>query len=329
MKEKIILDCDPGHDDAIALLLAAHHPQLELLAVTTVAGNQAVEKTSRNALKVCSLAGLHHIPVARGMEKPLVRAPGFAADIHGETGLDGPDMPEPVMSLVRMHAVDLLIDLLLRAEEPITLVATGPLTNIATALERSPHIARNIKAISIMGGAIGLGNVTPAAEFNIWFDPEAAQKVFQCGRPITMVPLEVTHQALATKEIMRRLRSSGRRVANFAADLLAFFADTYEQVFGFSAPPSMIPVLLPPSSIQPSSKATISALRLRLEGSGALAAPSAMSTVRSNSHPMPASATASTSPTSGTSPLTLSLPMSESIRRSDGISPSTPPLPFN
>ncbi|EFH85476.1 nucleoside hydrolase [Ktedonobacter racemifer] len=237
MKEKIILDCDPGHDDAIALLLAAHHPQLELLAVTTVAGNQAVEKTSRNALKVCSLAGLHHIPVARGMEKPLVRAPGFAADIHGETGLDGPDIPEPVMSLVSMHAVDLLIDLLLRAEEPITLVATGPLTNIATALEREPHIARNIKAISIMGGAIGLGNVTPAAEFNIWFDPEAAQKVFQCGRPITMIPLEVTHQALATKEIMRRLRSSGRRVANFAADLLAFFADTYEQVFGFSAPP--------------------------------------------------------------------------------------------
>lgn len=237
MKHKIILDCDPGHDDVIALLLAAHHPQIELLAITTVAGNQAVEKTARNALKVCSLAGIRDIPIARGMEKPLTREPEYAADIHGESGLDGPDIPEPDLVLAPQHAVDLIIDLLQRSEGDITLVATGPLTNIATVLERAPHLAQKIKAISIMGGAIGVGNTTPAAEFNIKFDPEAAQRVFLSGCSITLIPLEVTHQALATPEIIQRLRGSQRHVANFAADLLLYFAETYKQVFGFAAPP--------------------------------------------------------------------------------------------
>src|SRR6266536_1025844 len=218
MKHKIILDCDPGHDDAIALLLAAHHPDIELLAVTTVAGNQALEKTSRNALKVCSLANIRSVPVARGMDRPMLRPPRYATDIHGETGLDGPDIPEPDIELVPQHGVDLLIDL-------------------ATAMRREPAIVPKIKAISLMGGAIGVGNTTPAAEFNIWFDPEAASIVFNCGRPITMAPLEVTHQALATDEVLQRLRSSGRRVASFAADLLVFFAETYLRVFGFTAPP--------------------------------------------------------------------------------------------
>jgi inosine-uridine nucleoside N-ribohydrolase len=237
MKHKIILDCDPGHDDAIAILLAAHHPAIELLAITTVVGNQTVTKTANNALKVCSLANIRTVPIAKGMDRPLFRSSHYAAHIHGESGLDGPNVPEPQLQLVPQHAVDLLIDLLLHSDGDITLVPTGPLTNIAMAMLREPAIIPKIQAISLMGGAIGLGNITPAAEFNIWADPEAASIVFQCGRPVTMVPLEVTHRALATEQIIARLRATNRTVANFAADLLIFFADRYRTVFGFTAPP--------------------------------------------------------------------------------------------
>jgi inosine-uridine nucleoside N-ribohydrolase len=237
MKHKIILDCDPGHDDAIAILLAAHHPAIDLLAITTVAGNQSVDKTSLNALKICSLANIRHVPIARGMERPLIRPARYAADIHGASGLDGPHIPAPDIALTSQHAVDLIIDILMASSDEVTLVPTGPLTNIAAAIRREPAIVPRIKAISLMGGAIGLGNTTPAAEFNIWCDPEAAAVVFACGRPVTMVPLEVTHQALATDDILSRLRESGRTVANVVADLLVFFADTYRNVFGFSSPP--------------------------------------------------------------------------------------------
>jgi inosine-uridine nucleoside N-ribohydrolase len=237
MKHKIILDCDPGHDDAIAILLAAHHPAIELLAITTVAGNQTVTKTANNALKVCSLANIRTVPIAQGMDRPLFRSPHYAAHIHGESGLDGPNIPAPQLQLVSQHAVDLLIDLLLHSDSDITLVATGPLTNIAMAMLREPAIVPKIQAISLMGGALGLGNITPAAEFNIWTDPEAASIVFQCGRPVTMVPLEVTHRALATDQIIARLRATNRTITNFAADLLIFFADRYRTVFGFAAPP--------------------------------------------------------------------------------------------
>jgi inosine-uridine nucleoside N-ribohydrolase len=237
MKHKIILDCDPGHDDAIALLLAAHHPAIDLLAITTVAGNQSVEKTSLNALKICSLANIRHVPIARGMDRPLLRPARYAENIHGTSGLDGPHIPEPDLALTSQHAVDLIIDLVMGSTGDITLVPTGPLTNIAAAMRREPEIISRIKAISLMGGAIGLGNTTPAAEFNIWCDPEAAAIVFGCGCPITMVPLEVTHQALATEDIVQGLRASGRAVASVVADLLVFFAETYHNVFGFSAPP--------------------------------------------------------------------------------------------
>jgi len=237
MKHKIILDCDPGHDDAIASLVAAHHPDIELLAITTVAGNQSIEKTTLNALKVCSLANIRSVPIAMGMDRPLVRPAKHAPDIHGQSGMDGPHIPEPTIELAPQHGVDLLIDLLLTSDGYITLVPTGPLTNIATAMRREPAILPRIKAISLMGGAIGLGNRVPAAEFNIWADPEAAAIVFSCGRPITMCPLEVTHQALATDEVLGRLRAANRPVATFAADLLAFFGDTYRNVFGFPAPP--------------------------------------------------------------------------------------------
>jgi len=237
MKHKIILDCDPGHDDAIAILVAAHHPDIELLAITTVAGNQSIEKTTLNALKVCSLANIRDVPIAMGMDRPLVRPAKHAPDIHGQSGMDGPHIPEPTIELAPQYGIDLLIDLLLDSDGDITLVPTGPLTNIATAMRREPAILPRIKAISLMGGAIGLGNRVPAAEFNIWADPEAAAIVFGCGRPITMCPLEVTHQALATDEVLGRLRAANRPVATFAADLLAFFGDTYRNVFGFPAPP--------------------------------------------------------------------------------------------
>src|SRR2546426_3934902 len=230
MKQRIIIDCDPGHDDAIAILLAARHPAIDLLAITTVAGNQSIEKTTRNALKVCSLGGIRDVPIAMGMGRPLVRPAKYAADIHGESGLDGPHIPEPTVELARQHAVDLLIDLLMGSDGDITLVPTGPLTNVAAAIRQQPAIIPKIKAISLMGGAMGLGNVTPAAEFNIHTDPEAAAIVFGCGRPITMVPLEVTHQALATSDIITRLRAAQLPVATFAADLLVFFAGTYHKV---------------------------------------------------------------------------------------------------
>src|SRR6266567_1555346 len=237
MKHKIILDCDPGHDDAIAILLAAHHPDIDLLAITTVAGNQSLDKTTLNALKVCSLANIRNVPVARGMDRPLVRPASHAPNIHGESGMDGPNIPEPDIELAHQHGVDLLIDLLMNSDGDITLVPTGPLTNIATAIRREPAILPKIKAISLMGGAIGVGNRMAAAEFNIWADPEAAAIVFDCGRPITMSPLEVTHQALATSEVLDRLRAANRPVASFAADLLIFFGGTYRNVFGFPSPP--------------------------------------------------------------------------------------------
>ncbi len=237
MNHKIILDCDPGHDDAIAILLAAHHPDIDLLAITTVAGNQSLDKTTLNALKVCSLANIRDVPVARGMDRPLVRPARHAANIHGESGMDGPDIPEPNIEPVAQHGVDLLIDLLMNSDGDITIVPTGPLTNIATAIRREPAILPRIKAISLMGGAIGVGNRMPGAEFNIWADPEAAAIVFECGRPLTMSPLEVTHQALATGEVLDRLRAANRPVASFAADLLIFFGGTYRKVFGFPAPP--------------------------------------------------------------------------------------------
>ena len=236
-QRRIILDCDPGHDDAIAILLAARAPQLKLEAITTVAGNQTVEKTARNALKVCSLAGIRDVPVAAGMDRPLVQRQYLAPEIHGESGLDGPSIPEPTLELAPMHAVDLLIDRLMSSEGDLTIVATGPLTNVATALRREPRIVPKIERIVLMGGAIGLGNWTPAAEFNIYVDPEAASIVFSSGCPITMVGLEVTHRAQATSLVRQRIRALNNPVALLVDELLEYFAETYRTVFGFPAPP--------------------------------------------------------------------------------------------
>jgi inosine-uridine nucleoside N-ribohydrolase len=229
MSTPVLLDCDPGHDDAIALLLALGSPELELLGVTTVAGNQTVEKTTANAIRVLELAGVE-VPVAAGADRPLVREPFVAAYVHGETGLDGPDLPPPRAQPVGQHAVDFLAEHIAGA----TLVATGPLTNIALLLARHPG-ARPERLV-LMGGAIAEGNVTPAAEFNIWADPEAAARVFATDLDITMVGLDVTHKALLTDAHAAQLRENGR-IGGVVADLLDFYATFHKQVYDFDGSP--------------------------------------------------------------------------------------------
>src|SRR6266851_3099821 len=213
MSRKIILDCDPGHDDAMAILLAHGNPEIELLAITTVAGNQTVDKTSLNARRVCTIAGIRDVPVAAGCDRPLIRELQTAAYIHGESGLDGPAFGEPAVPLDPRHAVDLLIELLMQSRGDIALVPTAPLTNIAMAVRKEPRIVKKVQEIILMGGAYTRGNTTPAAEFNIAVDPEAAAIVFTAGWPLTMVGLDLTHQALATPAILRRIAALGTPVA--------------------------------------------------------------------------------------------------------------------
>ncbi|HSD77928.1 MAG TPA: nucleoside hydrolase [Solirubrobacteraceae bacterium] len=230
MSAPVILDCDPGHDDAIALLLALASDELELRGVTTVAGNQTLEKTTANAIRVLELAGRGEIPVAAGADRPLVREPRVAANVHGETGLDGPDLPPPQAEPAPQHAVDFLAEHVAGA----TLVATGPLTNVALLLARHPQ-ARP-QRIVLMGGAIAEGNVTPAAEFNVWADPEAAARVFASGIEVTMVGLDVTHRALVTGAHAEQLRGAGR-VGRVVAELLDFYGVFHHEVYGFDGSP--------------------------------------------------------------------------------------------
>jgi inosine-uridine nucleoside N-ribohydrolase len=216
----IVLDCDPGHDDAIALLLALASPEVELVAVTTVAGNQTLEKTTANAIRVLELAGRGDVPVAAGAAEPLVRPRSVAAHVHGETGLDGPDLPPAQASPVDQHAVSFLADRIRERNGRLTLIPTGPLTNVALLLALEPD-ARP-ERIVLMGGSVGEGNRTPAAEFNIWADPEAARRVFESGIDVTMIGLDVTHRALVTDADAETLRGAGR-VGRFAAELLDFY----------------------------------------------------------------------------------------------------------
>jgi pyrimidine-specific ribonucleoside hydrolase len=226
----ILLDCDPGHDDAMALLLALASPEIELLGVTTVAGNQTLAKTTANALRVLEFVGRDDIPVAAGADRPLVRPLTVAADVHGETGLDGPDLPPAAGVPLEQHAVDFLAERLSGA----TLVATGPLTNVALLLARHPGV--ELERIVLMGGAIGFGNVTSAAEFNIWVDPEAAARVFTTGLDVTMVGLDVTHKALLTDAHAARLRAAGR-VGALVADLHAFYSRVHRTRYGWDGAP--------------------------------------------------------------------------------------------
>jgi inosine-uridine nucleoside N-ribohydrolase len=232
----VLLDCDPGHDDAIALLLALGSPELDVVGVSTVHGNQTLDKTTANALRVLELAGRSDVPVAAGAERPLLRERAVARDVHGESGLDGPDLAPPTTEPVAAHAVDFLAERLRDAPSPVTLIPTGPLTNVALLLARHPRATAHIERIVLMGGAIGEGNVTPAAEFNIWVDPEAAARVFASGLEVTMVGLDVTHRALLTPAHAQRLREAGR-IGAFVADLHAFYARFHREVYGWDGAP--------------------------------------------------------------------------------------------
>ena len=237
MRRKIILDCDPGHDDAMAILLARGNPGIELLAITTVAGNQTLDKTSLNARRVCTVAGIRDVPVAAGCDRPLTRELKTAAYIHGESGLDGPAFGEPTVPLDQRHAVDVIIQLVMQSSGDVTLVPTGPLTNIAMAIRKEPRIVNKVQEIVLMGGAYTRGNATPAAEFNIYVDPEAAAIVFTAGWLLTMVGLDLTHQALATPPVLQRIADLGTPVARIAVELLEFFRETYRRNSGFDSPP--------------------------------------------------------------------------------------------
>jgi len=234
MAAPIILDCDPGHDDAIALLLALASPELELLAVTTTYGNQTLEKTTANALRVLELAGRSDVPVAVGAERPLVRDLAVAAHVHGDSGLDGPVLPAPTAEAVSDDAVAFMRSLVEASPHPVTLLPTGPLTNVARYLEA--HGSDGVERIVLMGGAIAEGNMTPAAEFNVWADPEAAQAVFASGLDVTMIGLDVTHLAVTTPALQQRLREQGT-VGSFVADLVDFFAVYHRATYGWEGAP--------------------------------------------------------------------------------------------
>jgi inosine-uridine nucleoside N-ribohydrolase len=233
VSSKIVIDCDPGHDDAIAILLALASPEVELVGVTTVAGNQTLDKTTRNALVTLEVGGRGDIPVAAGADAPLSRELRTAAHVHGESGLDGPELAEPRAQPVAEHAVDFLAEVI---DGGTVLVPTAPLTNLALLLERHPEVRGRIEHIVWMGGAIGEGNVTPAAEFNAFVDPEAAAVVFASGIPITMIGLDVTHQALFTRAHAERLREAGR-AGRFVAELSDFFQRFHERSYGFEGSP--------------------------------------------------------------------------------------------
>jgi len=217
----IILDCDPGHDDAIALLLALASPELEVVGVTTVSGNQTVDKTTANALRILELAGRADIPVHVGADRPFVRERDVAAHVHGESGLDGPDLPPPTTAAREQHAVAFLAEQIAARAGQITLVATGPLTNVGLLFALHPEVRP--ERIVLMGGSVGEGNRTPAAEFNIWADPEAAERVFVEGLDTTMVGLDVTHRALITDAHTEELRGAGK-VGTVVAELMDFYA---------------------------------------------------------------------------------------------------------
>ncbi len=238
MAQPIILDCDPGHDDAIALVLALASPEVEVKAVTSSAGNQTPEKTLRNVLRMLTLLNRPDIPVAGGATKPLMRELIIADNVHGESGLDGPALPEPAFAAQRCSAVELMAKVLRDAPEPVTLVATGPQTNIALLLSGHPELHAKIARIVIMGGAMGTGNWTPAAEFNIYVDPEAAEIVFQSGLPIVMAGLDVTHRAQIMADDIARFRAVGNPVATTVAGLLDFFMEYHKaEKWGFDGAP--------------------------------------------------------------------------------------------
>jgi purine nucleosidase/pyrimidine-specific ribonucleoside hydrolase len=254
MATPILLDCDPGHDDAVAILLAAGDDAIDLRAITTVAGNCPLDLATLNARRVAALAGLEDVPIAAGADAPLEGELVTAPDIHGASGLDGYDLSTGEAPLDPRPALDLMAATLEAAPEPVTLVPTGPLTNVAQLLSARPDLHGRIREIVLMGGGTGRGNVTPAAEFNIFVDPEAAAIVFESGLPLTMIGLNLTHQALATTEVLERVRALPGEPARAVAGWMAFFGGRYERVHGEFAPPVHDPctvaMLIDPSLIR-------------------------------------------------------------------------------
>jgi inosine-uridine nucleoside N-ribohydrolase len=234
MSVPIVLDCDPGHDDAIALLLAVASPEVELLCVTTTYGNQTLDKTTANAIRVLELVGRRDVPVASGAERPFERELVVAAHVHGESGLDGPVLPAPGRGPDSDDAVAFVAERIAAESRPVTLVATGPLTNVARYLDA--HGAAGIERIVLMGGAIAEGNFTPAAEFNVWCDPEAAQRVFRSGLDVTMAGLDVTHKAILGPTIEARLRAAGE-IGAFVAELNVYFTEYHRKTYGWDGAP--------------------------------------------------------------------------------------------
>ncbi|MEO0758625.1 MAG: nucleoside hydrolase [Cyanobacteria bacterium J06648_16] len=244
MARPVIIDCDPGVDDAIALLLALSTDALDVLAVTTVAGNVPLPYTTANALKICELAGRPDIPIYAGCPRPILKPLHTATEVHGATGLQGTELPEPTAQPQPQHAVEYLIQTLTQAQKPITLATLGPLTNVALALIQQPKIADNIQEIVAMGGAITHGNVTPSAEFNIYVDPHAAAVVFSAGIPTTLITLDTTHQVLTTAERLQSIRTLGTPVARAAADLLAHYGQADAERYGMPGSPLHDPCVI-------------------------------------------------------------------------------------
>jgi inosine-uridine nucleoside N-ribohydrolase len=232
-RTKILIDCDPGHDDAVAILYAARH--LDLVGVTTTHGNNSIENVTRNALSVLTLAGLD-VPVARGCAEPIAGRKLQVANAHGKTGLDGAELPEPDRDVVGQHAVDFLIDTARQHQGELVLAVIGPATNVAMALKKEPRLAGWLREITVMGGSVALGNITPVAEFNCWADPEASAVMYACGAPIRMVGYNVTSRTGTNEADIARLRAGGR-VARPIGDLLDFYLGRQRAIFGLNIAP--------------------------------------------------------------------------------------------
>ena len=240
-KRKIILDCDPGHDDVVNIIMAGRHPDFELLGITTVAGNQTIENVTRNALNVCQWLGLD-VPVCKGMSGAMVRYEypieiPQSTMLHGDSGLDGPVFPELTKKLDPRHAVDFIIEAVKNADSPVTLLPTGPLSNIGMAIRKEPSILENIEEIVLMGGVYQHGNVTPAAEFNIFADAEAANVVFNCGRPVVMMGLDVTRKVLCYPQIVERMGKIDNCGARLFVEVMKYFCMKQKMVFGWDGGP--------------------------------------------------------------------------------------------
>ena len=242
----IVLDCDPGHDDAVAILLALGSPGVRLLGITTCFGNCAVEDATRNAQRVLALAGREDVPVAAGAAGPMRGQVALGNYVHGVSGLDGPDLPEPTVAPADETATEMLRRLLVDSPDPVTVVVTGPMTNLGTLLSEEPGLGRYIREIVFMGGSTERGNHTPTAEFNTFADPEALDVVLRAGVPVRMVGLNLTHQALATHAVVERMSEMPHDVGRTCAAWMGFFGDSYERIWEFAAPPVHDPCTIAP-----------------------------------------------------------------------------------